>query len=112
MKTKILDFFSKKDFFYNYAKKIISRRIIMHSELLKPEHLEALGWVYERETQYWTEPGVKPVHKIWIKFESHYFYLYSGEKCNYVTTQSKKDWFDMFFLFTHDNTNLYDLAEI
>jgi hypothetical protein len=97
-----------ENWIYRLAIKVIARRVVLKDNLLTPEHLENNGWV--KENKSWVEPNIKERDKIWIDFEHHYFRVYHGKDKTFIGLESKIEWFEMYYLLTHGDNGLYELA--
>lgn len=109
MKNKIIRLLSKTAI-YSVAVKLIATRIIWSNELLTPNYLEGKGWV--KEGKYYVEPMVKGRDKVWVHFEEHYYRVFHGENKTFISLQSRKEWFDNYYLLVCDNDRRYELAGV
>src|SRR5688572_14764686 len=110
MNKLILKKLSLVNWIYRLCIALTANRIVHSEEYLTPEYLIIKGWV--KEGDFFVEPNVKRRDKIWIQFEHHYFRVWHGEERTYIALESKRAWFDMYYLLAHGDNGRYELAGI
>ncbi len=110
MKFKILRWLSSIDWVYKLSIALIANRIVHGQEYLTPQYLLSKGWIQEGD--FFVEQNIKERDKIWIQFENHYFRIYHGAERTFIGLESKKEWFENYYLLAHGDNGRYQLAGI
>lgn len=110
MKKFILKWLSSFDWIYKLSLTLIANRIVHGEKYLTPEFLISKGWI--KEGNFFVEPNVKERDKIWIQFEHHYFRIFHGAERVFIGLESKKEWFENYYLLAHGDNGRYELAGI
>jgi hypothetical protein len=76
---------------------IIAEQLVFSEKNLTPEYLKSLGW--EEVEGYYSNPNVKGMDRIWIKFKSaHAYTVTHGWDKTYVSIERTQAWFDYYRL--------------
>lgn len=110
MKQKIMNFACRLDFIYKLAVKLISNRIVREQNLLTPKYLTDMGWI--EKDGYYFEPNIKDRDLISISFEKNWFRVWHGKERTFIALESKVEWFEIYYLLSHDDNGRYELAGI
>lgn len=108
MKYTILKWVSSFDWIYNLSISVIANRIVHGDNYLTPEYLTSKGWI--QEGSFYVEPDIKDRDKIWIQFENHYFRIYHGPERTFIGLETKKEWFESYYLLAHGDNGRYQLS--
>lgn len=107
---KLLKWLSSFDRVYKLCLSVIANRIVHSNEYLTPHHLISRGFI--QDGNYFIEPNVKYRDKVWVQFENHYFRIYHGPERTFIALESKKAWFENYYLLIHGDNGRYKLAGV
>lgn len=89
---------TQKNWFFNLSTKMIRKTIKNDPYYLTSDDLSQNGWV-KNSDDYWFEPNVKGMDKIWVKFfeNDSYYKLYHGKEKTFITLETSVKWFMTYF---------------